>query len=298
MRRPLALALTVCAALAGRASPAGAQVAPIPPPRDYFLNPPPAGHFAHLDAYTIGAQASYEYRAHLEEDMSMFHARASAVVSYPYTEASANVDTRVFLFTLGASYGYRWVYRNHTFLPNETDRSADRRNDLESDKQWTDQDFTFYEGRLRLTIPLDSFFMANTATLRNEEQDDNSFDWFHANVHDGGTFTKLESTLFFRHRDFGAIGPYLRYMNLPRTDPATGESRREDEIAYGIVFGTRPGFVKPIMGNTDLFLFQAIFRFGDDDFGLHAYRNLVDVPMSILAVYRVTFGLHRSYPTQ
>jgi hypothetical protein len=262
------------------------------------LNPPSPGQYAHLDAYTVGTQASYEWRSDVEEGMSMLHARASGIVSLPYIEGSANLDLRVFLFTFGGSYGYRWVYRNHTFAPNETDRSAARRNDLESDKQWTDQDYSFYEGRFRLTIPLDWLFMTNTATLRHENQADNSFDWLHANVHDGGELTKIESTLFFRHRDFGAIGPYFRYMNLPRTDPVDGRSKRVDEVAYGFVYGTRPGWVKPKMGNTDLFLLQMVFRFGDDDFGLHAYRNLVDVTVYLLAVYRVTLGLDRNYASQ
>jgi len=273
---------------------AHAQSVPTRPPRDYFLNPPPAGQFAHLDAYSVGTQASYEWRADGEEGMSMLHARASGIVSYPYAEASANLDFRVFLFTIGGSYGYRWVYRNFTFAPNEADRSRERRLEIESDKAYTDQDYTFYEGRFRLIIPLDWMFMTNVLTLRHENQADNSFDWLHANVHDGGNLTKLESTLFFRHRDFGAIGPYLRYMNLPRTDPADGRSKRVGEIAYGFVYGTRPGFVRPKMGNIDLFLLQMMFRFGDEDFGLQAYR----IPLYLLAVYRVTLGLDRNYVSQ
>jgi hypothetical protein len=265
-------------------------------PRDYFLDVPPGGHYAHLDAFTVGAQASYEYRAHIEEDMSMLHARASGLVSYPYAEASANLDVRVFLLTLGASYGYQWIYRNIAFAPNESDRSAARRNEREDAGEYDDQDFTFYEGRARLTIPLDSFFLLATGTLRNEYREDNSFDWLHGNVHDGGLLGKIETTLFFRHPRFGAVGPYLRYMDLPRTDPGSGLTRRESEVAYGIMIGARVGLVKPTRGNSDLFLLMTAFRFGDDDFGLHAYRDVIDVPMVFLVAYRVTLGLGRSRP--
>src|SRR5262245_48124492 len=145
MRRTAALALGASLGLV--VPSARAQSVSVTPPRDYFLNPPSAGHFAHLDAYTVGTQASYEGRANVEEGMSMLHVRASGVLSYPYADASGNLDLRVFLFTIGGSYGYRWVYRNFTFAPNEQDRSRDRRNELESEKAWTDQDFTYYEGR-------------------------------------------------------------------------------------------------------------------------------------------------------
>src|SRR5262245_30986730 len=89
-------------------------------PRDYFLDPPTAGTFVHSDAYNVGIQESIEQRSHLEEGMSMLHLRASGIVSYPYAEGSGNVDARVFLFTLGGSGGYRYVYRDLTFAPGES----------------------------------------------------------------------------------------------------------------------------------------------------------------------------------
>lgn len=292
-QRWCALGLAVCL-LSLRA---GADV-PVRAPRDYFLDVPPGGHFVHLDAFTLGAQASYEYRAHIEEDMSMLHARMSGLVSYPYAEASANADVRIFLLTLGASYGYQWIYRNLEFGPRDVDRSAARRNQLEEQGQIDDQDFTFYEARARLTVPLDWLFLLSTATLRHENRDDNSFDWLHANVHDRGLLGKIETTLFFRHKDWGAVGPYVRYMDLPRTDPRDGTSRRETELAYGFMLGTRVGLVKPTRGNVDLFLLMMAFRFGDEDFGLHGLRDVIDVPMFVLAAYRVTLALDRTPPAR
>ena len=97
MGRWVAAALAVCAVWTG----SGRAQAELP--RDYFLNPPTAGTFAHLDAYTVGVQASVENRAHLEEGMSMLHTRVSGIVSYPYADGSFNLDARVFLFTLGGS---------------------------------------------------------------------------------------------------------------------------------------------------------------------------------------------------
>ena len=270
----------ICAAILLLSGAAAAEQ-----PRDYFLNAPRAGTFAHLDAYTVGVQASLENRADLEQGMSMLHTRLSGIASYPYVDGSANVDIRVFLLTLGASVGYRNVHRNHTFVPGE-DRSRDARNDRESDDNFDSQGFGHYEGRARLVIPLDSFFMINTGTLRVEDREDNSFDWFHATVHDSGLVGKYEATLFYRHRDFGAVGPYFRYINFERTDDAGGQSRK-GEVQIGGVIGTRPGLITPRGGNTDLALLQVVASPGDEIFGLHGYR----VPLYILGVYRATLSL-------
>lgn len=276
---------TILAASAAAALLLAPAVAGAVQPRDYFLDPPTPGTFAHLDAYTVGAQTSLEYRAHLEEGMSMFHFRASGIMSLPYAESSVNVDTRVFLFTLGGSAAYRHVYRNHTFEPGE-DASWQARKDREEDKDWDSQSYEWYEGRLRMTIPLDSFFMVNTGTIRYENGQDRSFDWFHVNVHDAGTLYKFDSVLFFRHRDFGAIGPSFRYLSSPKTD-ANGVQKRDGEIAYGLTFGTRPGLVSKRGGNTDLALVNMLFSFGDDEFGFHGYP----IPWYLLAVYRASLKL-------
>lgn len=254
-------------------------------PRDYFLNAPSAGTFAHLDAYTVGAQASLENRADLEQGMSMLHTRLSGIVSYPYAEGSANVDVRVFLLTFGASAAYRHVYRDHTFDIGE-DRTAAARREREKNDDFGSQGFAYYEGRARLVVPLESLFLSNLLTVREEKRNDNSFDWFHATVHDAGTIVKYEGTLFFRHRDFGAIGPYLRYMSFPRTNDAGRQSRRS-EVHFGGVYGTRPGLITPRGGNADLFLLQVVAAANDDIYGLHAYN----MPIYLLAVYRATLGL-------
>jgi hypothetical protein len=255
------------------------------PKRDYFLDAPAAGTYTHIDGYNVGTQASLEDRRHLEEGMSMFHTRVSGVLSYPYADGSLNLDARAFLFTLGGSVGYRQVYRDFTYAPG-ADTSREKRLELDEDKEFGSQGFAYGEGRLRLVVPLDPFFLVSSGTLRWEDCNDNSFDWFHSNVHDGGQLNKVEATLFFRHRDFGAIGPYVRYMDMPVTKNS-GRHGRDQQLHYGFVYGTRPGFIRPRHGNIDLFLLQVIADFQDDEFGVHTYR----VPAYILAVYRATLRL-------
>jgi hypothetical protein len=278
------------AAIGGVVTCLGVSIASAEMPRDQFLNPPAAGTFANLDAYTIGVQASLENRAHLEEGMSMLQTRVSAVASYPYADGSLNLDARVFLFTLGGSVGYRHVWRNHTFEDPAADRSREARREREDEGLHDSQGFSYAEARLRLVIPLDLFFLVNNATVRDEGRQDNSFDWLHGNVHDGGTFFKYEATLFLRHRDFGAIGPYLRVMEMPITNRDSGGGHsRDTELHLGIVYATRPGLIRPRGGNSDLFLFQIVTKLNDDEkeYGLHGYY----VPAYLLAVYRASIEL-------
>lgn len=249
-------------------------------PRDYFLDAPPAGTYSMSDVYNVGAQQSIENRAHLEEGMSMLTTRLSGIASYPYADGSLNLDARLFLFTLGGSVGYRQVYRNHTFAAGE-DASREARRQREKDGDFDSQGFAYGEARLRVVIPLDSLFLLSTTTMRWEDVRDNSFDWFHANMHDGGRMVKSEATLFYRHRDFGAIGPYGRVMNVPRTRD-DGTHNRETELHYGLVFGTRPGLIRARGGNADLLLVQAVFKFNDKNYGLHPYG----LPVYPLIVYR------------
>ncbi|MFO0572302.1 MAG: hypothetical protein U0263_42170 [Polyangiaceae bacterium] len=232
------------------------------------------------DAYNVGAQQSLEHRMHLEEGMSMLTTRISGIASYPYADGSINVDARLMLFTLGGSAGYRQVYRNQTFAPG-ADRSRDARIEREKDGNFDSQGYAYGEGRFRMVVPLDPLFLVATGTLRYEDCEDNSFDWYHAFVHDHGLMEKAEGTLFYRHRDFGAIGPYLRFMNVPRMS-SDGESKRANELNYGFVYGTRPGLVRPRGGNSDLLLVQMVVKFGDKDFGLHPYH----LPAYPLVVYR------------
>jgi hypothetical protein len=254
-------------------------------PRDYFLNAPTPGTFAHADAFTLGTQLSLEDRRDLEPGMSMLYTRPSGLLGYAYAEGSMNLDVRVFLLTLGGSAGYRRVYRDFTYAPNQ-DRSRATRKDREDAGDFGAESYAFGEARVRLVVPLDHLFLVNTGTVRWEDCNDNSFDWLHANVHDHGRMVMYEATLFYRHRDFGALGPYLRIMDLPKED-ASGVSHRVDELHYGLVFATRPGLVRAHHGNTDLFLFQAIFKLGDPDYGIPAYR----MPAYLLAAYRATLRL-------
>ena len=247
-------------------------------PRDWFLNPPPAGNFVTADASTGGPQLGVERRDSIADEAGMTVLRASSLAGIGYGEVAALADVRFLFFTAGATAGYRQVWR--TYAP-EREVAVTRRYrlDLDEQKASDSQGWAFGEARLRLALPLEGAVLVANHVLRYEGAPDNSYDWFHSTVHDGGWLFRFDATLFFRSPRLGAIGPLVRYLDLTR-----GQGR-EGEWAFGLAAGTRPGLVKTT--SPDLLLLQVLVRPGDDRFGIHLLR----APVFALLAYRVTFTL-------
>lgn len=265
------------------------QAHAIKPPRDYFLDPPAAGLWAHIDAVTLGVQASLEHRHEVDGDLTMLTTRLSGLASLGYADAAASADFRIALFTFGGSVGYRDVWRNYP-VPRGQQSTRDVRLKLDKPPENVAERLPYErgskvwpwaEGRLRLVIPLESLWFVSNAAVRVEDGQENGYDWFHTNVHDGGTLWRADATLFFRHERFGAIGPAVRYMSLPR------DGKHESEVAFGFTFGTRPGLIRGRPAATDLLLFQFLTVPGNEEFGFHVLR----APLYTMLIYRVSFGV-------
>jgi len=286
------------AALVGLALLAVPSVASAwPQRRDYFLDAPRAGTFVHADVFTVGAQGTFEHRKALEdENMGMLHLRANAMASLGYADLGAHTDLRFGgLFTIGGSVGYRRVWNNYSY-PNNIENTRELRHDKTDenvpggpDRGRVRVNWPWFEARARMVIPLESLWWVNNATWRWESPGNdgadggmapNSFDWFHTNVHDPGRLFRFDTTLFYRNKSFGGIGPTLRVMTYKR--------RGEDvtEIAYGITFGTRPGFRK----KDDLFLVQTLVDLSSKEFGWHV-GPLEKIPLYAMIIYRMSFQL-------
>jgi len=247
--------------------------------RDYFLDAPPAGLWAHTDAFTLGGQASLEHRHEVDGDLTMLTTRVSGLASLGYGDVGAHAELRVALLSFGGSVGYRRTFRYYP-VADGTTLTRDMRRRADAEKAYVGQGFPWAEARTRLVIPLESLWLVTNYALRKEDQPDVAFDWFHANVHDGGTLQKADATLFFRHPKFGAVGPVVRWMSLPK-----GGGARQTEVAYGLTFGTRPGWKR----GADLLLFQVLTVPKDEEFGFHVLR----APVYAMLVYRATFDLWR-----
>jgi hypothetical protein len=259
-----------------------------PQRRDYFLDPPRGGTFVHADVVTVGAQATIERRQVLEdESLSMFHIRANALASLGYADLGLNTDLRFGgLFTVGAGIGYRRVWNNFS-PPGSIVNTRERRHDKEEPRGDKAVNWPWWELRARIVIPLDSLWLVANAALRwegtvGDSMPENAFDWFHTNVHDPGQLTRLDATLFYRHKSFGGLGPTIRYMNMPLKGERVGET------VFGLTFGTRPGFFR----KDDLLLVQTLFDFKDKDktFGWHV-GPLAKIPAYIMIIYRKSFQL-------
>ena len=252
---------------------------PVPPlPRDYFLNPPARGTWLSLDAYTVGGQANLERRQSIvRDDYAAITPRITALGSLGYGELSAHTDIRFLFFNFGVSGGVRRVWRNYEFAPGVEGTREARTAIDEGDTPYLARNWAFGEARARIVFPVaDWLTVATTATVRYEDCPDNSFDWFHTTMHDGGVLAKYEASVLFRHPSLGAIGPSFRAMSLPRNH------RYETEIAGGFTVGRRLGLI----GKTDLLLLNVLVRPGDDNFGF----QLLKMPVYGLLAYRVSLS--------
>lgn len=251
---------------------------PPPQPRDYFLNAPKGGTWATFDAYTVGIQANLEHRHVIErEDYAAIIPRLGTIASLGFGEVGAHLDTRFLFFNFGASFGARRVWRTYAF-PNGVEGTRQARLDIDKDKAFTTENWLFGEWRVRMVLPVhENVFVATAATVRYEDCPENSFDWFHTTMHDGGLLVRYDASVLFRHPSFGALGPTFRAMQLPR------KGGYESELAAGFTFGRRLGILK----QNDLLLLNVLTRPGDQNFGFHILR----MPLFVLLAYRVSFEL-------
>ncbi len=256
--------------------PASALAVP-PQPRDYMLDPPKKGLWVHGDAFTAGAQATLEGRLPIEdESYGHFGLRLTTLGSLGYGEIAGHVDIRYFLFTFGASFGVRDVWRTYDG-PRDTLVTRQQRLDEDSAKSFSAETWPWAEGRFRLVVPLESLWFVTNHAVRWEGAPENSFDWFNTNIHDGGVLYRGDAVLFFRNRYFGALGPYVRWMNMPR-----GTSRT-NEVSAGLMYVVRLG----IKHRDDLLSLQVLVRPGDDEFGFQVLR----LPLWVMLIYRASFKL-------
>ncbi|MDW8250551.1 MAG: hypothetical protein RMJ98_14745 [Myxococcales bacterium] len=246
-------------------------------PRDGFLNPPPAGTFITADASTGGFQLGLEHRRTLADDAGMAVLRPYGLAGIGYAEAATAADLRFLFFTFGLTGGYRYVWRNYAPEPTITVTRAYRL-DLDARKASTEQGWPFGEARLRLAVPLDRLMLVANHAVRLEGAPENSYDWFHSTVHDGGMLFRFDATLFARFPSVGAIGPTVRHLNLSR------QGGREGEWAFGLTGGMNLGMVRT--SHPDILLLQLLLRPGDERFGIHLLRS----PVFVLIAYRLTFG--------
>jgi hypothetical protein len=253
--------------------------------RDYMLTGLPAGDRLLLDYLGTGARLSIEHRRNIYGRSNDYTLGVNTLFTYPLTQVEATASVRALWFELGVAAGYRVLWKNLRFEPGENgeycrecDRAARRHSDPLFGSGSSTDDFPFAEARLQLYAPFNEHFVFTSLfAMRYEGLAARSYDWFFTTVHDPGWMPRWEAIAMFKHRDFGAIGPYLMVSSIPRA------GGHDNEFAFGFNAMTRLGLID----RNDMLFITALMRPGDGLYGVHSYF----APVRALIVYRVTLSL-------
>jgi hypothetical protein len=252
--------------------------------RDYMLGFEPNGTFLLFDYFGTGGQLTLEHRLPIYGDANDLSLAAALVPAYPLGEAYARADLRILFFGIGTTVAYRSVWRDLQFEADPDgyclacDREGRREVDSFLERSPGSDHWPYAEVRGSLFGPFNEYFVGmTTAALRYEGRDDRTFDWFYTSVYDRGFLGRWETQFYFKHRDWGGIGPYAQLLVLPRGD------QHESQWAIGFNAVTRLG----ILRRDDLLFITFLARPGDDSYGQHSYF----APIRALAIYRVRLTL-------
>lgn len=251
-------------------------------PLDRFVRPQPAGtHLRLFSFFGPGVRAILESHVPIEEDMSELRLQAWGDANYGYSQVSAHLDARFFLFALGGSVGYRYEWRSLVFNPSANGRDhgytslhREARRKKESVGDAVTDKYPLAEGRLSLFMPMDPLLGISFLTARWEDRQDNSYDWEMSTVYDSGLSYRWETLFPFHHRKWGFLGPIVRVMYVPRTKLG-GEQEWETDVHYGFLAGTSPDWIS----SNDTFLVRIYTTYGLDNdlFGTHTFHAPIQV---------------------
>lgn len=244
-------------------------------PADFMFRPRPPGTYALVDLFTPGIQLSLENVQEIYGSANSWTNRISARISYPLGELAVHSELRILFLRLGVTGSYRLPWRNLTFAPDERlDRAHRRDRDPIFGGDVNQDGFFFVEGRAELLVPLNEHvFFSSLGALRHETRTDRTYDWLRATVHDGGLVGRWEALLWLRHRELGAIAPYVQYLNYRR------DGRRWGQVALGFQAVRRVGLLR----RNDLLYLMLLTRPGDGYYGQHTLRMSVNA----LLLYRM-----------
>lgn len=253
--------------------------------RDWPLASVNWGDYAYLDYLGSGAALSIERRKPIFDGSNAYTLNASALAGQYFGQVQATASLRILLLEISGTVGYRALWRNLVFEPGDNgayckdcDRPGRRHSDPIYGTTRNVANYPYAEGTAALYLPFNEWMVFGSLfTARYESSPDRSFDPLYTNLHDGGLLFASETTLFFKHRDWGAFGPYLQIMSLPRA------GHHEIEAAWGFNALARVGLIQ----RNDVFVASVLVRPGDGNYGLHWYY----MPARIIVAYRMAFEL-------
>jgi len=282
---PVRLALVILLGLALASVALLTSVARADQRRDYMLEGDAFGNHLFLDYFGTGGQLTLEHRGSIYGKANSYSANVAALVGYPLAQATATATLRFLFLELGGSVGYRTVWRNLSFEPGKNgsycsacDGAARRHQDHILGVGPDTDRYAFAEAKVQLYLPFnDNFVLTSLLAEGYQGLRPRSYDWFYTDVHDSGLITRWETLAFFKQRDWGAIGPYLQLLVLPR------DGHHDSEFAWGFNAVARLGLIE----RNDLVFLTFLIRPGDPYYGQHSYF----APVRALIVYRVMLSL-------
>ena len=253
--------------------------------RDWPLNSSPPGTFLNLDFLGVGGALSIEHRMPFYNGANMLTLSGSTLVGQYFGQVQASAALRVVILEVIGTIGYRALWRNLAFEAGDDgayckdcDRPARREVDPIFDPTSGHAKYPYAEAGVGLYLPLnDNMVLASQFLAHYEKSPDRSYDQVYANIHDGGLLWVSETTMLFKHKDWGAIGPYLQVISMPRS------GHYETQIAAGFNALTRVGLIR----RNDLLVASLLVRPGDGEYGQHWYYW----PARLILDYRITFDL-------
>jgi hypothetical protein len=255
-------------------------------PRDWMVAAQPGGTYANLDVIFPGMQATLEHRMPIYGQANELDFKVNALPTVEFFESQADVDLRLLVLSLGASAGFRDVFHNLEFGPNEKfDRGA--RRDKEFGGSYDSAMTGFGEGRVTLALPFnDHLVLLSVNGLRFEGGRDRTFDWRLGIVRDAGMLLRSDTTLFIKDTSFGAIGPQVQVLNYAMN------GLRNTQINYGFTFTTRPG----LRNRNDIFFLSLLIGVGGtingvptgDVYGTHLFLAPVTFQLAYRAVLEIS----------
>jgi len=253
--------------------------------QDWPLETPFFGDHAYLDYLGSGAQLTLEHRKPFFGGSNAYSFGASTLVGQYFGQAQASARLRILLVELSATVGYRALWRNFSFEPGDDgeyckacDRPARRTADPPVGSTTGVANYAYAQGSVALFVPFNEWMvLASTFVAQYEDSPDRTYDQIFTNIHDGGMMWITEHTFLFKHRDWGAIGPYLQVISMPR------DGHHETEVAWGLNGLTRVGLIR----RNDVLGASVLVRPGDGNYGQHWYY----VPARIILSYSMAFTL-------
>ena len=252
--------------------------------RDYMLGSDVYGNHAILDFFGTGGQFTLEHRGSIYGKSNSYSGSVASLIGYPLAQVTTQASLRFLFVELSAMAGYRTIWRNLRFKAGADSYCADcdreaRRHDDRILVGGPDTDrFVIAEAKVQIYLPFNEYFVVTSLLAEGyQSRRPRTYDWFFTDVHDGGAMTRWETLAFFKHPDWGGIGPYLQLLVLPRA------GHHESEFAYGFNAVTRLGLID----RNDLLFLTFLMRPGDPYYGQHSYFS----PVRALLIYRMTLSL-------